>query len=223
MFSLPSTVNGEGDTDEKPIHLPGVKSSAFRNLLNIIYPKPMEFGSDGYRGNHPLREFIRKAGSEQLIAVFQLIDMWNFDKIKEVFMEELRSGPWLGVIPKIEFAHRFKIEEWYLPSYRELAQRRKYISASEAERLGISFTMNMAEIRERRIERICKNTLSTPEDDELDTDLKKVFDLVDRTSKHYALKLRAKADRIYVESPDIKPSIVDLFEARAEESCVYIG
>lgn len=85
-----------------------------------------------------------------MLAVLELVHMWEFQKIKASIIAKLNSDwdSWIDCVEKIVTAQKYEIKAWYPLAYFELANRCTSITVKEAEQLGLSFTIRMTQIRE---------------------------------------------------------------------------
>ncbi|KAH8111837.1 hypothetical protein DFH11DRAFT_551963 [Phellopilus nigrolimitatus] len=149
MFAVP-TVGQEGDSDDNPIHLEGIKEAAFRNFLEVLYtPDHLE--------RHDQLEV------EQWSTVLELAHMWEFEKIQGLAITKLQSFS-IDEISKVEMAQKYNIEEWYAPAYLALARRAQPLTVEETTRIGYDAAVKMAQIRERNIQRTLSRTRSAYEE-----------------------------------------------------------
>ncbi|KAH8101034.1 hypothetical protein DFH11DRAFT_1751612 [Phellopilus nigrolimitatus] len=84
MFAVP-TVGQEGDSDNNPIHLEGIKEAAFRTFLEYF------------------------TTVDQWSAVLDLAHMWEFEKIRGLAITRLQSIN-IDEISKVEIAQKYIIE-----------------------------------------------------------------------------------------------------------------
>jgi hypothetical protein len=76
--------------------------------------------------------------------------MWDFLEMRELAINTLSQMSELqtNLIAKIALAREYKIPEWMLAAYEGLAKRKKPISVTEAEQLGLTTTVRIFQIRE---------------------------------------------------------------------------
>ncbi|KAH8111836.1 hypothetical protein DFH11DRAFT_551750 [Phellopilus nigrolimitatus] len=170
MFAVP-TVGQEGDSDDNPIHLEGIKEAAFRNFLEVLYT-PAHFGKHD------------KWQLDQWSAVLDLAHMWEFEKIRGLAITRLQSIN-IDEISKVEIAQKYIIEEWYAPAYLALAKRAQPLTVEEAAQIGFDVAVKMAQVREWNMQRkLSSNTQPAygqlwgpPLVDQLSQDIRRVFEL----------------------------------------------
>ncbi|KIJ63371.1 hypothetical protein HYDPIDRAFT_156204 [Hydnomerulius pinastri MD-312] len=138
MLLLPtsSNVEVEGQSDNNPIKLEGIKKNDFEQLLKILFPI-----ADGKLKQLPV-------GPTEWTSALKLSLLWEFTSIRDQSLVELRTlleDP----IDRILLAKEFDIEgEWLLEAMNELARRPKPLGMEDVERLGVEFVIQMAAVRE---------------------------------------------------------------------------
>lgn len=132
---------------------PAYGSSA--RAVNAAYQYQVEIGQTGM----VLRTQICDWSFQRLIAVFELVIMWNFETLKFELIRLLAPVDlWDDVVDQIVFAHKHEIKSWYPAAYEKLANRGHAITVDEGGRLGYAFSLKMEQVREKRIMRESNNT-----------------------------------------------------------------
>lgn len=78
--------------------------------------------------------------------------MWEFAEIRDLAITNLERKC-LTEVEKIEIAHKFDIQKWCVPAYKELAKRTGALTVEEATKIGFEFAIKLGGVRERRIAR----------------------------------------------------------------------
>ncbi|KAI0326136.1 hypothetical protein GY45DRAFT_150028 [Cubamyces sp. BRFM 1775] len=141
MFALPAdSKTVEGQTDEKPIVLVGIKKEEFQALLHVMFT-PL-YG--------PSLEEQRQPTLEEWISVLKLTTMWQFARQRRVAIDRLCPLLEAANIPArwLWLARQYDVDEWLFPALHALARRTQPIQVEEAESLGIATAIKMAEVRE---------------------------------------------------------------------------
>jgi len=137
MFALPQTAESpEGNSDDSPIVLEGIKVDDFRALLRYLYPKK--------RGEK--LDFSQK----EWIGIHTLAHMWGFQdasKASKEFLIDMDDS-----ITKLEIGTRYKYDDWRRKAFGELARRPACPSPDEAKRICIREVFNIFRLREVRLE-----------------------------------------------------------------------
>ncbi|EIN06749.1 hypothetical protein PUNSTDRAFT_136585 [Punctularia strigosozonata HHB-11173 SS5] len=137
MFSLPRPRNGkeEGNTDDNPIRLQGIKKRDFEQLLRVIQPS---FPSSG--GNLTIQEWL---------VVLELATMWEFAGIRVRAIEALLVLP-MDPVEKVTvgFQYDIKDERWLPPALKALVERPKCLTLEEGVKLGLECVIKLAQVRE---------------------------------------------------------------------------
>jgi hypothetical protein len=137
MFQLPAPVKDgcalDGSSDDQPLRLEGIKKSEFLQLLRVMFP------SDSQQPD------LLTAG--EWTSVLKLSNMWQFHKIRATAIKKMEDLS-MDLVDKIVVARRFDISAWLVPTLNALIQREKPIDFSEGTRLGMEWTLKVAEIRE---------------------------------------------------------------------------
>lgn len=93
---------------------------------------------------------------EEWLAVLSLSTMWDFFDVRKVAIEEL-SQVGMNSVTKVLLAREYKIQDWLLAGYQELAKRDETISFPEAERVGKDTAILIFQIREDIFRRMTQN------------------------------------------------------------------
>ncbi|KAI0642640.1 hypothetical protein C8Q79DRAFT_917088 [Trametes meyenii] len=141
MFEIPGDpASVEGNTDEKPLTLEGIKKDEFRALLGVMF-KPHYA---------PTWSEKRQPSMEEWILVLKLTTMWQFASLRRVSIDALT--PLLGAAEDparwISLARLYDVNEWLFPALHALARRTKALQFDEVEPLGLATAIKMAEVRE---------------------------------------------------------------------------
>jgi len=166
MFSMPPGCDSvrEGGSDENPIHIAGVDKQSFKYFLEILYPPPT-FScpeteapkDDKVRKGKKRKTSTRNLNVDKWLAILRLAQLWEFKEICDLTIADLERMT-LPVVQKIEIAHKFGIQNWYIPAYKALVKRSEALSLEEATQLGFEFAIKLAGIRERWIARTSPRT-----------------------------------------------------------------
>ncbi|KAF8955910.1 hypothetical protein BDZ97DRAFT_1764365 [Flammula alnicola] len=151
MFDCPSAPGGnqDGDSDEKPIHLPEVTCAEFETLLELIY--------DGMLGSWSIRPGLKKPGLQNLggaatsNTLYDLLSIslrYAFDRVTSqvVAAIQIDSGDQavsMDPLQKIILALKHDVlRHWLKPAFDELVNRSTHLTKEEMKTLGY----NRAEI-----------------------------------------------------------------------------
>ncbi|KAI8969401.1 hypothetical protein BD414DRAFT_503479 [Trametes punicea] len=143
MFALPAPeeeATAEGQTDDNPLKLEGIKKEEFRALLRVMM-RPHHCPTDDEQVELTMEEWIH---------VLKLSTIWQFTRLRRVAINKLTpliqaaedSVRWLSL------ARRYTVNEWLLPALQALAQRERALQLHEVEPLGIATVVKIAEVRE---------------------------------------------------------------------------
>lgn len=107
MFSLPAGKhNPEGQDDDSPIVLQGVKKRDFQSLLEMMYP---------------MGPNLPNLTHEDRVAVLRLSTMWELVKVRKSIIEMMEKTP-LDAVEKILIAKKERISTWLLNGYFALVR-----------------------------------------------------------------------------------------------------
>ncbi|EIN06752.1 hypothetical protein PUNSTDRAFT_25128, partial [Punctularia strigosozonata HHB-11173 SS5] len=136
MFALPvvgpSSIDGE--SDDRPLPLPGVSKHDFRQLLRVMFPRPSASGPP-------------QLSCDEWVSVLKLSTMWQFAEIRARAVREL-SAIAIDAVRKVVLAKKFSVDQWLLPALNEIARRAKPIDVEDIEKLGLEYALKLAEVRE---------------------------------------------------------------------------
>lgn len=102
-------------------------------------PRPMAYESDT-TANHCM-------SIEEWTSVLKLSTMWDFLDTRALALQNLAKTK-MDLVTKVLIAKQYKIHDWLFAGYEALAKRTSPISLSEAERLGLTTTVQLYLIRE---------------------------------------------------------------------------
>ncbi|KAK7008257.1 hypothetical protein R3P38DRAFT_3280775 [Favolaschia claudopus] len=142
MFALPASdsLEAEGQSDENPIALEGIKSSDFEQLLKILYPldfsRALSVGIDNW---------MNKDG---WIAVLKLSTLWRFLDERKLAIQQLQNRADLDPVERILLARQYDVAPWLREGYLALTQRSQMISQDEAAKIGWETTVHLFQLRE---------------------------------------------------------------------------
>jgi len=164
----------DGSCKEHPLRLEGVKRYDFESLVRVMFP-PNFSNPDSLTMN-------------QWASVLKLSAMWNFERIRGVAIDNLRSITETNPILAVAMAKQANVDDWLVPAIEALAKRDAPISIDEVEILGIEMALKIMQVRERAINIVAehgdiwnagKNMLIKPSRENLDfgKTIKDVFDL----------------------------------------------
>ncbi|KAH8102049.1 hypothetical protein BXZ70DRAFT_930001 [Cristinia sonorae] len=133
LFSLPQPPNtSEGQTDDSPIKLEGVKVKEFKCLLRFFYTSM--YG--------PTITTL-----SDWMALLSISTRYVFDRIRDMAIQEL-STKGLDPIKKITLANQYSIPQWLPPAYVDLCKRPEPLTEVEACSLGLPTVVRVAKARE---------------------------------------------------------------------------
>lgn len=89
----------------------------------------------------------------RLLAVLELVHMWNFLDIKSMVVKELGSHDWSDdIISKILVAQKYSIDHWYAQAYENLIRRKEPLTWLEMKRFdSLPLVEKVTKIREKRV------------------------------------------------------------------------
>ncbi|KZV67216.1 hypothetical protein PENSPDRAFT_555739, partial [Peniophora sp. CONT] len=141
MFALPNG-NGEGSSEDNPIHLPHeVTAEDFRCFLKARIPMP--------DATEPPKLTVH-----QWMSVLKLATMWCLDglRIKAIDAADKElptlSGTTASDVYKVLLGQRHHVSRWLLEGYEALGKRKEYLSATERQQLGSETSLRISELRE---------------------------------------------------------------------------
>lgn len=86
-------------------------------------------------------------------GALHLATMWSFDSVRSYIIAQMdkHSGKKeLPPVERIEMAIKCDVKAWLLPAYEELCTREEFLSADEANRLGLARSLAICKIRETK-------------------------------------------------------------------------
>jgi len=159
MFSLPKSDNEppDGERNNKPLVLEGIQKDDFRTFLTVLSSLHYESVTKGGGEDKIIFVIARLPlykGLEQKhwVSVLRLAHMWGFENVRKKAIEVLAKDAELSrnTLERLRLAHKFHIDDWVCPAYRELLTRDKPLLAEEVPWLGSDFVQSMAKAREER-------------------------------------------------------------------------
>jgi len=145
MFTLPTTEQQEGYSDQNPIKLESIKKVDFQRLLTAIFPElsscaqgPVVMGCEGWT------------------SVLKLSTLWEFKQMRQEAVNKLSQSP-MKPIDKVVLARTYEVEKWLVEGYAELVRRDGGISSEERQTLGLETTLKLYEMREDTFKRGLKS------------------------------------------------------------------
>ncbi|EJD02165.1 uncharacterized protein FOMMEDRAFT_109363 [Fomitiporia mediterranea MF3/22] len=137
MFASPPPSDGQdGQSEEHPIHLEGVKAHDFRCFLKAFLPRPE------WQGRLIMTD-------TELESALHLAKMRCFDRFQSQLIEKLNNHN-LRSSRKLQLARIFDIQEWFGPELRLLALRSSNLTTEEWEELGPKLTVVVSQLRDER-------------------------------------------------------------------------
>ncbi|KAH7343480.1 hypothetical protein B0J17DRAFT_642545 [Rhizoctonia solani] len=128
----------EGQSEQRPICLSGIKREEFEYLLGAMYHEDLASPS-------PISK-------DTLLAIFRLADMWLLDEIRAATLKRLHphfsSSTPLVQIEKLRFATRYNLPSWATEACMTLATRPAPLLPSETAELGPGLTVSLMSSRE---------------------------------------------------------------------------
>jgi len=154
MFALPPPDEGiEGQSDDRPIHLEGVKKDHFKLLLKLLYPR--------YHRYHifeiipVLNEFCSRKfatpfefSTDQWISVLELSTKWAMDRIRHLAIRKLYATLRMSPHELILLGKKFNVEDFLFVGVETLIRRSNPLDDEDVRRIGIAEVLKIASIRE---------------------------------------------------------------------------
>ncbi|KAF7981775.1 hypothetical protein HWV62_31851 [Athelia sp. TMB] len=143
MFQMPSSGSREGDSDELPIVLQSIKKADFTALLAAMFPEQVAILIGlSKQGTNPIR-----METKQWTAVLKLSTLWEFRKLRQKAIEELRE---MKSIPanKVVLGREYRVRSLLRLGYEELIVREARLSDKEKTQLGDKACIKVYEVRE---------------------------------------------------------------------------
>ncbi|TFY75414.1 hypothetical protein EWM64_g8599 [Hericium alpestre] len=125
----------EGESDDKPIDLPGTTVDEFEALLDFLYNRPY----DDYSSFDLTRW-------KNLLTVS---DRYQFDKVRQRAIAEItKIESDLNGVDQLLLAVKCNIIQWTVPALVKLLVRPKILELEEAERLPLPIVLRLWNARE---------------------------------------------------------------------------
>jgi len=137
MLSIPAPPDTvvEGDSDDKPIVLDGVKSNDFRSLLWMWY-------DPGYKRI--------SSSANTWYAIMSLADRWQFENVGKVAFEAFAALPGVEAMEKIVVCETYGFKRSVISkAYWAICSRNYPLTYREAEKLGWVACVIIGTIRDR--------------------------------------------------------------------------
>ncbi|KAF9255987.1 hypothetical protein L218DRAFT_950347 [Marasmius fiardii PR-910] len=132
------TYGEEGQSDEKPIELPGVTRSEFVVLMDYFYKGTFFKRKPGRDLEASLQDYI------DLLSIASRYECTEAHQKAILGIESLSVDP----IQKIILSDKYNVQHWLMPAYIELCKRDKPPNKEEASRIGLDKAMLIADARE---------------------------------------------------------------------------
>lgn len=144
---------GRKDT-KSPIFLQDVEKSQFDAFLNVLYRTCVllpSIWSQCLQYIHEASIFSSYTSNPIMAApawasVLHLASEWNFPSIRELAIQSFT--PSASDVDKVVLGHRYRFEEWLLPGYTGLVERKEPLTLAEGTRLGIEDVVSINKARE---------------------------------------------------------------------------
>jgi len=137
MLSLPASPDTEveGDSDDKPIILEGIKSSDFRALMWMWYDP----------------DYKRVSSSASTwYSIISLADRWQFETVGKIAFEAYAALPGVDAMEKIEVCERYGFKRSIVSNaFWTVCSRNYPLTYREAEKLGWVACNLIAAVRDR--------------------------------------------------------------------------
>ncbi|KAF7356244.1 hypothetical protein MVEN_00955900 [Mycena venus] len=143
-FTLPTGdgVRAEGQTDENPVVLQGIRSVDFQALLKVLYPLDLQ---------QILTDKDRWMTKEEWISVLKLSTKWYFLDTRNLAIDQLNSRADMGGVDRILLARQYDVPNWLQMGYADLARRTAGISREDAEKIGWETALQLCQVRENAL------------------------------------------------------------------------
>ncbi|KAJ7154433.1 hypothetical protein C8R43DRAFT_1001276 [Mycena crocata] len=106
MFSLPTSAESEGLTDQNPIKLEGISSVDFERLLEVLYP---------------LEVTLPTMSKDCWISILRLATLWRFLAVRELAISKLDSQV-RNTLEGIMLARKYHVAQWLRSGIAALVQ-----------------------------------------------------------------------------------------------------
>ncbi|KAK7679650.1 hypothetical protein QCA50_017362 [Cerrena zonata] len=144
MLSLPivgMNASPEGQTDDHPIVLQGVKADDFRALLTLMFPP--------WTTVHP-----HALCASEWTSVLKLSTMWLMAEYRTTAIQKLEVLLGEDPVRRIVLANEYRISSWLSGAYLQLASRTDALTPQEGSSLGYECAFKVVEFRERAYRKI---------------------------------------------------------------------
>jgi len=178
MFALPPTDEGiEGQSDDRPIHLEGVKKDDFKQLLKLLYPRYHRHLFEIIPVLNELcsRKFATpfEFSTDQWTSVLELSTKWAMDGVRNFAINKLYAKLRMSPHELILLGKKFNVEEFLFVGVETLIRRAKPLDEEDVRRIGIAEVLKIASIREccehsRYSSTVLSNRIEFPRSSELD-------------------------------------------------------
>jgi len=141
LFTLPVPVSShaqtEGQSDENPIVLEGIRRIDFEWLLTVLYPldTPLDLSA---------------LTKDAWISVLKLSTQWNFLDARALAIQQL-TGQGMGPVERIVLAKQYDVSVWLRSGYTEIARSGEGISVEDAGKIGWETAFRLYKLREKAI------------------------------------------------------------------------
>ncbi|KAF7356257.1 hypothetical protein MVEN_00957200 [Mycena venus] len=145
-FTLPpgDGIHAEGQSDENPVVLEGIRSRDFEALLKVLYPL------EAARLLHNKSSWMTK---DEWISVLKLSTQWYFLDIRNIAIEQLNNRNDVTSVDRIVLARQYDIPDWLRLGYTDLSRRDESISREVADKIGWETALQLCQVRERALRR----------------------------------------------------------------------
>ncbi|KAG8943065.1 hypothetical protein FRC03_002682 [Tulasnella sp. 419] len=123
----------EGSTDKNPIILQGLTAVEMESLLRVI--------------NARWLKGVPEVDPQQWKAVIHLATMWEHEQLRQFAIDKIDELG-LSSIELLALGTKCRVGKWLKPALVEMYLRPSPLGLDEAERLGISFFVELTKIRE---------------------------------------------------------------------------
>lgn len=93
-------------------------------------------------------------------SVLHLASQWNFPSIQELAIQSFT--PSASDVDKVVLGHRYRFEQWLLPGYTGLVERKEPLTPDEGMRLGVEDVVSINKAREELREASLSALMATP-------------------------------------------------------------
>ncbi|KAK7012715.1 hypothetical protein R3P38DRAFT_3018777 [Favolaschia claudopus] len=149
MFTFPSgaEVPCEGQSDENPIVLEGIRKADFEALLKVIYPMNFLQIATTDMPRFPWHWMTRN----EWISVLKLSTQWNFLDARNLAIFHLHTDH-IEPVERIMLARQYDVAPWLKIGYTDLAQQPERMTREEAEKIGWKTAFLLSQMREMALE-----------------------------------------------------------------------